>query len=143
MIIPIAKVQEMRQQYATLNHEAYNPRGYEGIEPELRAKAHSVLAAAFAPYPIDPADVVLSCITIEGDYGFIELVYRATWDPQMVDAVDLHGGRRDGRKYPLQYPHSTVTIRSDVGSSESEKYGLAGFDTSTRRFVFDYQERAA
>ena len=143
MIIPIKNVLAMRQQYATLTHEAYDPRGYAGIEPQLRANAHRILTEIFAPFPIDPADLVLSSIGIEGDYGFIKLVYRATWDPQMTNNVQLCGGRHDGWEHPIQYPHNTVTFRSNVGSSESENYGLAGFDTETRRFVFDYQERAA
>lgn len=142
MIIPLEQVQAMRQAYATVTHDAYNPLGYQGTEVELRLEAQRILSEAFDPFPIDPRDITITCITMDGEPGDVKLVYRATWDPPMITEVQLRGGRHDGWAYALKYPHNTVTFPPNVGSSE-DHYFMSGFDTDTRRFVFDYQEKAA
>lgn len=144
MIIPIERVQEMRQQYATITHDARHPVGFHTIERELQESAREIFAEVFAPYPIRADDITISCITLEDDEpGKYQFVFRATWDPQM-NAAQLHGGRHNGQWRAITTPQSTVTFASNVGSS-NEQYGLSGYDTDTRRFVFTHtpQQKAA
>lgn len=133
MIIPIEKVQAMKQQVAKVRCPAYNSRGYSGAEPALRAAALEGFAQAF-DIPINPAHLTISCISYEGEPGLYVLVFRASWSPPM-DQAQLVGGRHDGWVHKLGHPHSTVTVPSSVGSSE--QYHLTGFDTETSNYVFE------
>lgn len=133
MIIPFTEVLGMRQQYATVSRPAYHPGGYLGQEPALRLEAYKIFAETFAPYPIDPEHITISCLSIDGDPGEYVLTFRASWDPPM-DSAQLTGGNHHGWKYPLGYPKNTVTFRSNVGPSE--QYKVHGFDTETGAFVF-------
>lgn len=144
MIIPIEQVREMRQQYATITHDARQPVGYDAVEQELRERARDIFADVFAPFPIRADDIIISCITLEdSEPGKYQFVFRATWDPQM-NAAQLHGGTRNGQWVIVTIPRSTVTFASSVGSSD-EQYGLSGYDTDSRRFVFTHkpQQKAA
>lgn len=133
MIIPIEKVRAMKQQFATIRVPAYNSNGYAGSRPLLVEAATEVFSGAFH-VPINPAHITTSCISYEGNPGLYVLVFRAEWSPPM-ERAHLVGGRQDGRVHALQFPHSTVTVPSTVGSSE--QYQLSGFDTETGNFIFE------
>lgn len=133
MIIPIDKVRAMKQQFAIIRVPAYNSNGYAGSRPLLVEAATEVFSGAFH-VPIDPAHITTSCITYEGEPGLYNLVFRAEWSPPMENA-HLVGGRQNGWIHALQYPHSTVTVQSSVGSSE--QYHLSGFDTDTGNYIFE------
>lgn len=133
MIIPIEKVRTMQQQFAIIRVPAYNSAGFAGSRPLLVEAATEVFSGAFH-LPIDPAHITTSCISYEGNPGLYVLVFRAEWSPPM-DRAQFVGGRHNGWVQALQFPQSTVTLPSSVGSSE--KYQVTGFDTESSNFIFE------
>lgn len=131
MLIPLNKVLAMRLQYVTMTADARAAKGYAGHEPVLRADAAEVLNWAFRPYPIDPADLIITCCSLEGDDNDLRLVFRATWAPSMDEILLVDG--YSTYPYHLPSPQNTVTTSSGV---RTLRYFLDGFDTDARRYVF-------
>ena len=132
MFIPVATVLAMKQQYATLKSDAHEGLGYNAKDPVLRAEACQFLGQAFAPYPIHPDDISITCSSLEGTPGSYFLIFRATWDPRMDSTVLLQDEQGEHTER-LPFPQSSVTRSCGM---RTWVYELAGFDTDSRLYVF-------
>lgn len=131
MLIPLSTVLGMRQQYADIESDARAGNGYNDRDPVLRATAAKILREAFS-YPIDENDITITCCSLreEGPGGY-RLLYRATWEPPMVEVILRNGDVET--PHHLSYPQASVTTSTGM---RTLVYQLAGFDTDTRRYVF-------
>jgi len=135
-IIPIHEVLARKQQYATINSDVYAGLGYNDTDPLLRDAAQEVFRAAFG-FPVHRDDIHITCTTLDGKPGAYRLVFRASWDPPMVD-VELCNGSFDGQTMHLPGPTATVTMSTGVGTYE---YELMGFNPGSRRYVFALKQK--
>lgn len=141
MLIDKLVVLKLRRSYVLLEAGPYRHQGFNGVAPTLKAYAAGALELCFG-FDVDADDVRLAVVSVEGEEGAYRFIYRATWEPDQL-LVRLNGGPEDGREYTLPYPMPTVTIRHGMGSYEEsmpDEYRFTGFDTGSRRFIFDYQE---